>query len=273
MSRLLTLTFALASAVALAQGPTDVPLPAPLPGARLTATTQVNEPLELKQATAEDEAVLAGQKYVQYTYERPNTVTAIAFVHAFRDALFAAGWKLLDVTKLEEIPIQPETVNVAAHYRDNGRNVYARFTQEPGGPYHVNVADIDTEDWGAELAQACRVRIHSIHFEHDRADMKLLESEPTLRKLATLVKQKDTPPVQVQGHMDNIGEAGAVEREMLSLGRAKSVTAWLTTVGGVPAAKVTATGMGRSRPIADNDSDLGRALNRRIEVARADCAR
>ncbi len=64
--------------------------------------------------------------------------------------------------------LQTETVNVAAHYRDNGRNVYARFTQEPGRPYTVNVADIDAEDWAAQLATECRVRIYSIHFEHER---------------------------------------------------------------------------------------------------------
>jgi OOP family OmpA-OmpF porin len=51
------------------------------------------------------------------------------------------------------------------------------------------------------------------------------------------------------------------------------VAAWLTTTGGVPASKVVAEGLGKMRPIADNDSDLGRALNRRIEVARQDCKR
>ena len=93
-----------------------------------------------------DEAVIAGQSYTQYTYERPNHVTAIVFVHSLRDALFALGWKLIDVTRLEEIPIQPETVNVAAHYRNDGRNVYVRATQEPGEPYRVNVADVGKED-------------------------------------------------------------------------------------------------------------------------------
>jgi OOP family OmpA-OmpF porin len=77
----------------------------------------------------------------------------------------------------------------------------------------------------------------------------------------------------VQGHVDNIGEAAAPAREMLSLARAQSVAGWLTAHGGVPARKVTARGLGKARPIADNDTDLGRALNRRIEVARPDCAR
>ncbi len=273
MSRLLTLTFVLAAAVVLAQGAPDVPLPAPLPGARLIDTKPIDQPLELKQATAEDEAVIAGQQYVQYTYERPNTVMPIVFVHTIRDALFIAGWKLIEVTKLEEIPFQPETVNVAAHYRENGRNVFTRYTQEPGGPYQVNVADIDAEDWATQLENDCRVRVHSLQFAHDRAELKLLESEPTLRKLAALIKQQTTTRVQVQGHVDNVGEAAAAEREALSAARAKAVAGWLTVQGGVPASKVTAAGLGRSRPIADNDSDLGRALNRRIEVARQDCAR
>ena len=195
---------------------------------------QINEPLELKQATAEDEAVIAGQSYVQHTYDPPNHITAIVFLQYFRDALFASGWKLIDVTKLAEVAIQPETVNVSAHYRENGRNIYARFTQEPDRPYQVNVADVDAEDWAAQLARECRVRIYSIHFEHDRPDVKLIESEPTLRKLAGVIVSKNTRTVEIQGHVDNIGEAAAPAREMLSLARAKSVAGWLTTQGGVP---------------------------------------
>jgi outer membrane protein OmpA-like peptidoglycan-associated protein len=271
---LATLTLVCASAALLAQAAaTGVPLPAPLPGSRLVSTKQIGEPLELKQATAADEAVIAGQSYVQHIYDRPDHIIAIVFLQSFRDALFASGWKLIEVTKLEEIAVQPETVNVAAHYREDGRNVYARFTQEPGRPYQVNVADVYAEDWASQLAKECRVRIHSIHFEHDRSEIKLFESEPTLRKLADLIAAKNTPAVEVQGHVDNIGEAAAPVREMLSLARAKSVATWLTTQGGVRANKVTAKGYGKTRPVANNDTDLGRALNRRIEVARPDCAR
>ena len=266
--------FVCASAAVLAQAAaTDAPLPAPLPGSRLIRTVQIDEPLELKQATAEDEAVIAGQSYLQRTYDRPNHITTIVFLQFFRDALLMSGWKLLDATKLEDIAIQPETINLSAHYREHRRNVYTRFTQEPGKPYQVNVADVDAEDWATQLATECRVRIHSIQFEHDRPDLKLWESEPTLRKLADLLKLKATPVVEVQGHVDNVGEAAAPAREMLAVARAKTVATWLTKPGGVPAEKVIAKGYGKTRPIADNDTDLGRALNRRIEVARPDCAR
>ena len=250
----------------------DVAFPPPLPGAQLVNTRRVTQPLELKQAAADSEAVIAGQSYVQQTYQT-RQATASSFVAWYRDALFAAGWKLIDVSTIDKPPVQSATVNVSAQLRGDGRNVYARVTLEPNGRYHVNIADIGAEDWVAQLARDCRIRIHSIHFAHDRPIIEELESEPTLTKLAGLLKAKSTPPVRIEGHMDNIGEEGRAERDTLSLGRARMVVAWLTNQGGVPAQKVTAHGMGRSRPIADNDTDLGRALNRRIEVARTDCTR
>jgi outer membrane protein OmpA-like peptidoglycan-associated protein len=262
-----------ASTVLLAQSPPiDGPFPPPLPGAQLIATRTIDEPLELTQASADSEAVIAGQSYVQQTYQ-PRSVTAGSFVIWYRDALFTAGWKLIDVTRIDAPAAPPGNVSVSAHLRDHGRNVYARMTQEPGGRYQVNVADVGAEDWASQLARACRVRIHSIHFEHDRPIIREIESEPTLRKLADLIGATATPAVRIEGHMDNIGEAGRADRDAQSLGRARMVVSWLTTHGGVAASKVTAHGLGRSRPIADNDTDLGRALNRRIEVARTDCSR
>ena len=56
---------------------------------------------------------------------------------SYRDTLFAAGWKLIDSTKLDEKSQPPETVSVAAHYMSNGRNIYARATLEPDGPYEI----------------------------------------------------------------------------------------------------------------------------------------
>lgn len=251
----------------------DFPFLPPLPAARLIETRRIDGPLELKQASADAEAMLAGTSYVRKTYHRDKPAEPVVFVSFYRDALFATGWKLVDATKTEQVPIQPEIVDVAAHYRENGRNVYARMTQEPTGMFHVNVADVGAEDWAAALARECRVRIHSIHFELDGAGLLLPDSEPTLRKLAELLSNRSAPSVEIEGHSDNIGEAGAAARQALSEKRAHAVAAWLTTQGGVPARKVTAKGYGKARPIAENDSDLGRALNRRIEIARRGCAK
>ncbi len=250
----------------------DFPFVPPLQGARLIRTTRVPGPLELKSATADAEAVLAGAAYTTKNYERTTAISSARFVSSYRDALFAAGWKLIDVTRLDEKSTVPETVTVSAHYMSRGRNVYARVTLEPDGPYEIAVADVGSENWGAMLARDCRVRVPSLHFDLDRPTLREFESEPTLEKLADLLKSKTAPAVEIQGHMDNVGQAGVAARQTLSEGRAKIVAAWLTTHG-VSGAKVTAKGYGKTRPVAENDSDLGRALNRRIEIARRDCGR
>lgn len=250
------------------------PFPRTYPGDRLVESKRIDTPLELKPAMADAEAVMAGQSYVQLTFD----ATQVAFAPVatelqwYRDMLFAGGWKLIDATNVRP-PVDAQHVSISAHFRDEGRNIYTRITHESRSRHIVNIADVGAEDWTTQLTRDCRVRIHSIHFEHDRPIIQELESEPTLRKLADLITAQNTPAVRIEGHMDNIGEDGRAERQTLSLGRARMVVAWLTREGGVPAGKVSAHGLGRNRPIADNDTDLGRALNRRIEVARTGCTR
>ncbi len=131
------------------------------------------------------------------------------------------------------------------------------------------MADVGAEDWGAMLDTQCRVTLSSVHFDLDRPTIRS-ESIPTLEKAAALLKAKRSWKIEVQGHMDNIGAEGDALRQVLSEARAKAVAAWLTTHG-VPASRVTAKGYGKTRPVADNDSDLGRARNRRIELFRIGC--
>lgn len=259
----------------------DFPFLPALPGARLISTSRIHEPLELRSATADSEAVLAGMSYVQKTYERPPNQTATVFISVLRDGLFAAGWKLIGVTKLAETtPVgrrspgeggQPETVNVAADYAAAGRLIFARLSQAPDGPYQVNVADVGTEDWPAVLAKDCRLRPYSIHFDLDRPSLRP-EATPTLDKLAEALKGTSVAPVEIQGHTDNIGAAGDAARQLLSEARAKAVMTWLVEHG-VATAKLSSKGYGKTRPVAANDSDLGRAMNRRIEIVRTGCSR
>ena len=78
----------------------------------------------------------------------------------------------------------------------NGRNIYARVALEPDGPYEIDVADVGAENWAAMLVKDCRVRIHSLHFDLDRPTLRENESEPTLEKLADLLKGKNAPAVE-----------------------------------------------------------------------------
>jgi OOP family OmpA-OmpF porin len=267
MTLLVAAILAVAAAAQPARDPTAIAPPA---GARLIQSSTIDGPLELKQATQDDEAVLAGLSHSQRSYERPAGLTPLQFIALYRDSLFAAGWRLIQVSKVAEAVPQEETLTVAAHYRKDGRNIYARVDYEPDGPLQIAIADVGAENWREALARECRIPVPGLQFDLDRPTLREYESEPTLQKLADLLKARNAPAVEIQGHMDNVGEAGVASRQTLSEGRAKVVAAWLIAHG-VPASKITAKGYGKTKPIAENDSDLGRALNRRIEIARRDC--
>jgi len=242
------------------------PVPSPIPGSRLIQTSHVDGPLEVRAATADDEAVLAGLSYEKQTYRAADSITVVTFVQTYRDALFAGGWKLIEIPKVDNVPPPEGVVDIAAHYMENGRNIYARLSWDPGGSFEINVADVGEEDWSAALAKECRLRIPSLHFDLDRPTLREFESAPSLEKLATVLKAKNAPAVEIEGHADNVGEAGVASRQALSEGRAKAVVTWLIAHG-VPASRITSEGYGKTRPIAENDTDLGREMNRRIEVA------
>lgn len=261
------IAFLAAAALAAAQAR---PVPSPIPGTRLLDTTTVIGPLEVRPATADDEAVIAGLSYTKQRYSARPEVLLPVFVATYRDALFAGGWKLIDVPKIESVPLPEGTVHIAARYQENAKNIYTRISRTPDGAYEINVADLGEEDWAAALSTACRVAISSLHFDKDRPTLRLFESAPSLKKLSDTLKRKDAPAVEIQGHMDNFGEAAAPARQVLSEARAKAVAAWLIA-DGVAGSKISANGYGKLRPVADNDSDLGRALNRRIEIARPGC--
>ncbi len=79
-----------------------------------------------------------------------------------------------------------------------------------------------------------------------------------------------TLKLEVQGHTDNVGNDAS--NQTLSEARAKAVMTWLTQHG-VAADRLTAKGYGKTKPVADNGSDEGRAKNRRVEIANPNCAR
>jgi outer membrane protein OmpA-like peptidoglycan-associated protein len=85
----------------------------------------------------------------------------------------------------------------------------------------------------------------------------------TLDSVMDKLKGADVQAIRVDGHTDSVGSDAY--NQGLSERRAASVVDYL--VGhGVPADKLTSQGFGESRPMVDNDTDEGRAQNRRVEI-------
>jgi outer membrane protein OmpA-like peptidoglycan-associated protein len=115
----------------------------------------------------------------------------------------------------------------------------------------------------SSIAKYGTVAIYGIHFNTASAQIRP-ESTSALDQMLSLIRHYAAARWIIAGHTDNQG--GAVYNTNLSLARAQAVVAWLTKHG-VAANRLVAKGYGLTRPVGDNSTAAGRALNRRVEVS------
>jgi outer membrane protein OmpA-like peptidoglycan-associated protein len=110
-------------------------------------------------------------------------------------------------------------------------------------------------------------RIFVIVFNSDglfaTGSSEILSPDTFLNLIARINESAPGSAIQVRGHTDSTGSPEA--NQALSEQRAASVQAFLTS-NGVNASEVTAIGFGETQPLALEDTDAGRARNRRVEV-------
>jgi outer membrane protein OmpA-like peptidoglycan-associated protein len=107
--------------------------------------------------------------------------------------------------------------------------------------------------------------IYGILFDFDKADIKP-ESKAQLDQMAALMKANPALKVYIVGHTDN---QGTIEYNLsLSQRRAEAITRALATQYAIPAARMVARGMGPFAPVTSNDTEDGRAKNRRVEIVK-----
>ena len=110
-----------------------------------------------------------------------------------------------------------------------------------------------------------RLRLYGINFDSD-SDKLRDESKPTLDLVAAVLKAHADWKVTVEGHTDSTSTPE--HNQDLSTRRAEAVRQYLAGAG-IDASRLTAQGLGSSKPVAPNDNALGRAANRRVELARS----
>lgn len=114
----------------------------------------------------------------------------------------------------------------------------------------------------AEPAEAVRVEL-DVKFDFDKAQVKQ-ESYGDIKALADFMKQYPQTSTVVEGHTDSVGSDAY--NQGLSERRASAVREVLVNQYGVESGRVQAVGYGESRPVADNATADGRAINRRVEA-------
>ena len=105
------------------------------------------------------------------------------------------------------------------------------------------------------------IRMNNIFFNTGKSDL-LPESYPELNRLVKFLNENPNITVKILGHTDNVGKRD--DNLILSNARAESVKNYVISQG-INKNRITTEGFGPDRPIATNDTQEGRALNRRVE--------
>ena len=107
------------------------------------------------------------------------------------------------------------------------------------------------------------ISLYGIYFESDKAEIKE-KSQPTLKTMAEYLNKNSQLKFYVVGHTDDQGTE--LYNQQLSDRRAASVKRVLTEQFKVSADQLKSHGAGEWSPIANNKSESGRAINRRVEL-------
>ena len=138
-----------------------------------------------------------------------------------------------------------------------GKKAVVAAPVEPAPVEPVVYEEVEAE------AEAVRVEL-DVKFDFDKAQVKQ-DSYSDIENLAEFMKQFPQTATTVEGHTDSVGNDAYNQK--LSERRAGAVRDVLVNQFGVEADRINAVGYGEARPVADNATSEGRAVNRRVEAA------
>ncbi|HZL28764.1 MAG TPA: OmpA family protein [Acidobacteriaceae bacterium] len=264
LALLLAVPFAAQACMAQdAAGCTDSPLISRFPGSVLTACNdKADDAFKFDNLGPKKESKTIEGELHHNDYTYPKTASKAQVIRNINTALRVAGYTF-----------------------DYDSGAYGDFTVHKGKTWIAEVVNTDytyhqtivvetalTQDVVADAAALSNglngsghAVVNGILFDTGKAEVKA-ESAPALAEVAKLLKQDPTLKLYVVGDTDNVGSFAA--NVDLSRRRALAVAQALTTQYGIAADRLAAYGDGPTAPIASNDTEDGRALNRRVEVVK-----
>ncbi len=143
---------------------------------------------------------------------------------------------------------------------------------EKFGQFGIYNVEIGLYDGGAEITQPLILKtilssirtytLNHLYFDVNKWDIKQ-EAIPTLHKLYLSFTKNPRLVIEIAGHTDNVGDE--VNNHRLSQHRADAIKSYLVKKG-INEERILTKGYGEKGPIASNDTETGRAQNRRTEI-------
>ncbi len=156
----------------------------------------------------------------------------------------------------------------------NGKETWAYITANGSGAYSMDIVEkeamkqdvvADASSMNKTIKETGKVALYGIYFDTGKSVLKP-ESDASLQEIAKLLKENAGLKLYVVGHTDNTGIFDANMK--LSQDRAMAVVTALTTKYGINGTRLKACGDGPTAPVASNDTEEGKALNRRVELVK-----
>jgi outer membrane protein OmpA-like peptidoglycan-associated protein len=194
---------------------------------------------------------LSGTKTEEVYKEKLNNKYHIAlWIQKARVRLYQDQNKLFDL---------PKAFNVAGVKMDR-----IRFEDGAAMVTNIRIA-VGAPDTRNKLITEGRLVTYGIYFDVNK-DVVKPESYATLKEIAGALTDNPGVRVKIIGHTDSDG-ADAANLD-LSKRRAESVKAELARTFSIDASRIETEGMGESKPVAPNDTQVNKALNRRVEFVK-----
>jgi outer membrane protein OmpA-like peptidoglycan-associated protein len=151
---------------------------------------------------------------------------------------------------LQQLSAVPTTVEVTVSNRFEGPS-----TRNPATEAQVDALQVELDELEAEIFETIQFAANSFELTD--------EAEATLDKVTAVLLANPNPVVDITGHTDTSGDS--TTNRALSQRRANAVRAYLAS-NGVDVQRLRSRGLGSSRPADTNQTEEGRANNRRIEL-------
>lgn len=240
-----------------AKGCEDSPLVSRFPGSTISNCRHADFDAVKMPLAKGSQPVEGDRQQISYRVEKGHTQAEIK--RNLSNAFQAAGYTI-DFDQGRTLVAHKENVWIHAEAIDDSYSLDIVRRKEMRQQVVASARDLQDG-----LAATGHVTANGILFDTDKADVKP-ESKPALDEIAKLLKDNGAMKIYVVGHTDN---QGALAHNMeLSKARAASVAKALESQYGIPAARLGSYGDGPYAPVASNDSEDGRAKNRRVELVK-----
>jgi len=243
------------------EGCKDSPLIGRFPGSVLTDCKNMDDDKFTFTLDGSKSKAVEGE-FHQIRYEFPKTASKAQVVRNLNTALRKAGYPMVyDSGDYGDFTGHMGKTWIQIEISGSGAILETIVVEKALSQDVVaNAAELSTG-----LNGAGHTVVNGIYFDTGKAEVKV-ESAAALDEVAKLLKATPALKLYVVGHTDNTG--GLAPNLDLSKKRAAAVVDMLVSKYSVAADRLSAFGAGPYAPLASNDSDDGRALNRRVELVK-----